>query len=716
MTVLTLLRSELRRLTATRLGTVAFVALMTVPLLYGGLYLWGNQDPYARLGHVPAALVVEDRGAVVDGATVHYGDDVADGLVREGRFDWQRMTSSTAASRLRTGGVDFVVTLPASFSSDLASVARSHPVRARIGLTTSDANSYLSGTIAGQAATAIRAGVAQQVGAAAAKRFLVALSTVRGRLGEAASGAASLRSGAAQAASGADSLRSGTASLSSGAASLADGLATADHGARALENGADSTASGAARAASGAGRLSSAAGDLASGLRTLRSRSAGLPSSTAALASAASDTASGASEVQQGSAALAAALARVDTGSAATAGSLRARLAADGLSPARIADALAVLEPGAAAVHDAASRAGGLAEGAARVAGGASRVATGSTELASGASALSGGIAGAESGAAKVADGAAALRAGTEALSSGATSVASGARALSAGIGGADHGARTLANGAASAASGARDLAAGTTALESGAARLHDALASGVAAIPATTPAARSAEASAIGDPVAVATTKATSAGSYGAGLAPFFLSLSAWIGSYALFLILRPLSRRALTAVRAPLRIALAGWLTPALLGVAQMVGLYLIVAGPLGFAIASPPATIGVLALTAATFAAILLLLNAALGSVGQFLGLILMLVQLVTAGGTFPWQTLPAPLAAIHHALPMSYAVDALRQAMYGGDPALAWGDAGVLAIWLVASVALTAAVAARMTRRRALRDLQPSLLGG
>ncbi len=96
--------------------------------------------------------------------------------------------------------------------------------------------------------------------------------------------------------------------------------------------------------------------------------------------------------------------------------------------------------------------------------------------------------------------------------------------------------------------------------------------------------------------------------------------------------------------------------------------------------------------MALAAATFASILLLLNAALGSVGQFLGLILMLVQLVTAGGTFPWQTLPAPLAAIHHALPMAYAVDGLRQAMFGGDAALAWGDAGVLAIWLVAAVAL------------------------
>jgi putative membrane protein len=310
---------------------------------------------------------------------------------------------------------------------------------------------------------------------------------------------------------------------------------------------------------------------------------------------------------------------------------------------------------------------------------------------------------------ATAAAGARQVASGTKQVASGADSLASGTRTLATGASSLSSGASTAAKGSASLDSGLASLASGTT-------KLHTGLAKGVTSIPATTAAQRTAEAKAIGDPAAVATTKATSAGTYGAGLAPLFLSLSAWIGAYALFLILRPLSRRALTAVRQPIRVALAGWLTPALLGVAQMVALFLIAVGPLGISIAHPLATVGVLALTAAAFAAILLLLNAALGSVGQFLGLILMLVQLVTAGGTFPWQTLPAPLAALHHALPMAYAVDALRQVMYGGDLVLAWGDAGVLAIWLVAAVALTAAIASRMTRHRTLRDLQPSLIGG
>jgi putative membrane protein len=113
--------------------------------------------------------------------------------------------------------------------------------------------------------------------------------------------------------------------------------------------------------------------------------------------------------------------------------------------------------------------------------------------------------------------------------------------------------------------------------------------------------------------------------------------------------------------------------------------------------------------------TYAAIILALNVWLGSVGQFLGLVLMVLQLVTAGGTFPWQTLPAPLAALHHVLPMGYVVDMMRQFMYGGDLSRAWTDAGVLAIWLAGGLVLAAIGVTRMTHFRTLRDLQPSLIG-
>ncbi|MCU1582020.1 MAG: Membrane protein, partial [Microbacteriaceae bacterium] len=209
----TLIRTEFARLTASRMSRIALVALMLVPVLYGGLYLWANRDPYASLDQVPAALVVADTGATMSGKAVHYGRDVADQIVAGHDFDWTVVSASTAAKGVRDGRFDFTLTLPASFSRDLVSASSSSPTRASVDLTTNDTNSYLASTIAGQAALTVKSSIAARVGSAAAGQFLLGLNDIHDSLSSAASGASQLKSGAASAASGATSLASGTAQL-----------------------------------------------------------------------------------------------------------------------------------------------------------------------------------------------------------------------------------------------------------------------------------------------------------------------------------------------------------------------------------------------------------------------------------------------------------------------------------------------------------------------
>jgi putative membrane protein len=235
-----------------------------------------------------------------------------------------------------------------------------------------------------------------------------------------------------------------------------------------------------------------------------------------------------------------------------------------------------------------------------------------------------------------------------------------------------------------------------------------------VQAIPDTDAATRDAQAKTIADPVAVSSSAQTSAGDYGAGLAPFFAALAGWIGIYALFLIVKPISRRAVTALRSPVRVTIAGWLTPALLGSVGMVALFGVLSFALGFRFANPLGTLGILMLASFTYAAIILALNVWLGSVGQFVGLVLMVLQLVTAGGTFPGRRCRRRWR--HCTTCCRWAtVDAMRQLMYGGDLARAGTDIGVLLLWLGGALALAAVGVTRMTHRRTLRDLQPSLIG-
>lgn len=622
MKVIPMIAAELRRLTASRMGIIALIALMCVPILYGGLYLWANQDPYAKFSEVPVALVVQDEGATstnAEGAdeTVNYGDDVAENLVEGNAFDWQKMTADAATAALHDGTVDFTVTIPSDFSAALTSASGTDPHQAVIELETNDANNYLASSMGTQAVEKIRSSVAQMVGSKAAERLLTGLSDVRDSLSDAADGASQLADGAATASTGSATLADGTAQLADGTAQLADGTAQLASGASQLADGAQQVSDGNQQIADVADQAGGIVQDAADTLPQIRTDIA-------------------------------------DT------------LASQGLTQEEIDAVLAKLDPlgerlqqGNTTVQDAVSKIDQLAAGAATLASSA------------------------------------------RTLSDGASTVATGASAA--------------ATGAAAANDGAIQLRDGLATLADGTVELRDGLANGVEQIPASTPELRKAQADTISDPLRVSSDKVASAEDYGAGLAPFFAALAAWIGIYALFLIVKPVSRRAVTALHSPIRITLAGWLTPAALGALQMVGLMGILAITLGFRFDNALGTLGVMVLASATFAAIILALNVWLGSVGQFLGLVLMVLQLVTAGGTFPWQTLPAPLAALHHVLPLGYVVDAMRQLMYGGNFARAWWDLAVLAMWLVGALLLAMIGVTRMTHRRTLRDLQPSLIG-
>src|SRR6185437_12783201 len=194
-----MIAAEFRRLTASPMSIVALIALMCVPVLYGGLYLWANQNPYANLDRVPAAIVVDDTGTTVDGRTVNYGDQVAEQLVADGSFQWHRVASGSAATGVDDSQYDFSITFPSDFSAALASASGTSRQRAIVTLTTNDTNSYLASTIGTQAAEKIRTSIVKQVNEEAAQRFLLGLADIRSSLVTAEDGAAQLVDGSASA-------------------------------------------------------------------------------------------------------------------------------------------------------------------------------------------------------------------------------------------------------------------------------------------------------------------------------------------------------------------------------------------------------------------------------------------------------------------------------------------------------------------------------------
>ncbi|MGL5912045.1 MAG: YhgE/Pip domain-containing protein, partial [Phycicoccus sp.] len=403
-----------------------------------------------------------------------------------------------------------------------------------------------------------------------------------------------------------------------------------------LSAGATELAAGQTRLATGSTQLVRGSRELADGLAELDRRTDGLPARTRELASGARQVADGNAEAASTARRAAAAADAAVDDVAGTKTRLAGQLKAQGLSDAQVTTVLSQFDEAAGSVTDA----NGELQAASRqlddLAAGADQVADGNDQLAAAAPGLSNGIDDASAGGSQVADGAGDLASGQQQALVGSRELASGAGRLSA---------------------GAKELAAG----------LDD----GAKAIPSLTPEQRRDMAQTISTPVTVDKQTQAAADGFAGGLAPLLLGLSLWVGSMAILIRLRAGAAPSLTAGHRSLRVVIRGWPAPAALGALQALAALAMVGVGMGLDVAHP-VLLGLFLLTvSASFVAIVHALMTRFGEAGQIVAIVMFMVQMVTAGGTFPWQTLPEPLQPFHHLLPRSYAVDGVRRLMYGGE---------------------------------------------
>ncbi|NYE95809.1 putative membrane protein [Psychromicrobium silvestre] len=670
MTVLRLALSELKRMTSGILPKLSLIALILVPLLYGAVYLYANWDPYSNLDQLKAAVVVNDQGSVVDGKPVKVGDEVAQNLVDSKTFDWVKVSSDQEADDgVANGTYSFALKIPQEFSANLASPSNFDSAQqAILQVTTNDANGYILSSIVDKVTAQVHDSVALQVGETTANQLLTGYGTVHAQIVKAADGASQLASGASQ-------LHNGTAKLHQGSTEL--------------QSGANELASGQKQLADGASQLSAGASELSSGLNQLQSKTAGLPGSAQQLSAGAAQVAAGNASLNTKVQSAVGSLDQLSTQATTAVGSVLDKLETDGVITAAqrssIGSALQTDVNGVKSKIDA------DAADIQKLAAGSKSVADGAATLAASTPALSSAINQANGGASQLASGAATLSSSEQQAVAGTDKLAAGAKTLDEGVG-------TLDSSAGKLAAGAKTLA--------------DQLHKGADQIPNPDQAAKEKASKVIADPIAVNNVDQAKAVNYGSGLAPFFLVLSLWIGAFMLVQAMRPLTQRALASNAPSWKVALGGWLPFLTVSVIQAIVLYTVVLFGLGLNPSHPVLTLGLLLLASMAFTALIQGIVALLGTPGKLVVLILLVLQLVASGGTFPWQTTPDPLHIMHTILPMGHVVEGMRHLIYGADLApllpIALGLVGYTLIGILLSI-----LAVRKRKVWTLSTLQPEI---
>ncbi|MGW1088723.1 YhgE/Pip family protein [Streptomyces sp. NPDC002596] len=684
---------ELKRFGRGKLPRAALVALLLLPLLYGALYLWSFWDPYSRLDKIPVALVNDDKGATAAGKRVEAGDEITAKLLDSKVFEWHEVSSAEAGRGVEDGTYYLSLTMPSDFSKRIASSSGDSPETGALQVRTNDANNYIVGQISRTVFSEVRTAASTNASRGFLDRIFISFSDLHDATAEAAKGADDLKGGIVKAKKGSKDLADGLKDAKAGSGRLESGIVKLDKGAGDLETGSRQVADGTQLLAD---KVNGVAADVRPFLKD-NGKSIG---DTARLVADSSQTVRDNLDVLVKAAPTAATAAH--NASDDLADVYRTRCTEQPLPDPTVCPPLKRATTAAADVAKVADDVNVLVKDQngdlKKLRGQLTTLQKQADALAERSPHLDEDL---KSAVAKI-----------NALNTGAHKVARGADELHTGLATAKTGSTDLNTGVGRLKTGATDLDGGLIRLNDGSATLAQGLNDGVGKIPDYDKQDRDRRTDVMADPVKLASQSLHRAPNYGTGFAPYFIPLSLWVGAMVAYMLIQPLNRRALAAGASAWRIAFAGWLPVAAIGLLQVAALMSVLHWGLGLQMAHAAGTIGFLALVTCCFGAIVQWLNARFGAAGRILVLAVLMLQLTSAGGTYPVQTSPGFFGAIHPYLPMSYIVESLRRLITGGGLGPVWQGCAVLLAFTAGALALTA-VSARRKQVWTLDRLHPEL---
>lgn len=351
-----------------------------------------------------------------------------------------------------------------------------------------------------------------------------------------------------------------------------------------------------------------------------------------------------------------------------------------------------------------------LTNGASAIAIGAASLSTGADQLADGTGTLltsSGTLA---NGVTKLDNGAGDLLAGVKALKAATAQLADGADQINTKT-------TTIQNGASQLQSGINQLNSGASQLESGAAKLD----SGAAALKAGTDTAKDSveeKTNSTNDqlkaldglsdyseePVSTDTEHVQPVANYGSAFAPYFMSLSLWVGGLMIFFgIYLDYQKKIRILSKDSDHVVLRAFVFM-LLGLFQAVLLAFVIRHALGIEVAHLGMLYLSCCLVSLTFISIIQFSLVHLGDAGKFVALFLLILQLTSCAGTFPIETCPTVFQKLYPFMPMTYSVRLFKEALAGNWDSSVTKDALILVVIMVVFTLATTMLSAYRDRHK------------
>ena len=646
---------------------IIFMVVLLIPLIYSFFYLKSYWNPYGNLSDMKIAVVNLDSGK--DGS--NEGNEFVKSLKESDTFNIQEVSEAEAEDGMKKGDYYATIKIPENFTECLKSASSEDKQIATVTYSPNQATNYLATQIVNSAVKTIQLNLQSKVDKEIIAELSNKLNEVPNSLQTISNGADSILNGAESLDSGIKQISDGTNQLSNSYSEFNAGVQSAYSGSENLQSGIAQVSSGVANLQAGSQNLDGAIDQINSGIDGMSANGAESVTALVTGVNSLNENAGKLNSYATDGANLSKSLAtdvNVYVGSVnAMQQELQALLTNSTVSSEEVKNVLAKYSPTLSEKSSIAETSKKLAQNDGVASAYASGVYKGTSELlqkSSGLTQMFQGVQGLKSALAEVKKGTTTLKNGKNTLANGTQTLANGSATLTSGLAKLNSSSNQIDNAIKTINTGVSSASDGSTQLVDGVQTFKTSINEGMETTKEQLKSLDGIEE--FGEkPINFETEEYGKVDSYGIAFTPLFLCIGLWVGALMAYVVLYydHDERFGILGITSKNKI-LQNVIYIAIGAVEGLVTGILLKAG-LGYTVENMTLYYGASILIGITFMSIIQFLIRNFGDIGKFLALIVLVLQLAAAGGTFPIETIDKGFQAISPYLPMTYSIKLLRE---------------------------------------------------
>ncbi|HEQ3527087.1 TPA: YhgE/Pip domain-containing protein [Bacillus cereus] len=267
-----LLRKEFTEIIKSKKILIPIIAVLFVPILYAGMFLWAFWDPYKQLDDLPVAVVNLDKGAVFDGKPIEVGKGLVDNLKDNKSFKWEFVSEKEAKKGMEGRKYYMLVRIPDDFSSNATTLLKDNPKPLNLEYIPNESLNFLSSQIGGTAIEKIKTEVSSTLTKTYAEKMFDSIKDVSKGLADGAEGANKLHDGSSELHDGSSKVTDGLHTLQGKSGEIQTGVGKLFDGSGKVTAGLNTLNSKTGEMQIGIGKLVDGSGKVTNGLNTLNSK------------------------------------------------------------------------------------------------------------------------------------------------------------------------------------------------------------------------------------------------------------------------------------------------------------------------------------------------------------------------------------------------------------------------------------------------------------